>query len=1157
MSARNSKRSSGGNKRGGVRRTPSGPARKTLPVPTAKPRAMAHEPKPTDGEPRAAERDLAAASPLPVETRGEGSVFPIVGIGASAGGLEALEQFLRHTPGKSGVAFVVIQHLDPTHKGMLVELLQRSTEMPVLQAKDHLTVERDHVYVIPPNKDMSLLHGRLHLMPQAAPRGLNLPIDFFFRSLAEDQHERSIGVILSGMGSDGTLGLRAIKEKAGAAFVQALPSAKFESMPRSVIEAGLADVVAPVEELPEKILAYSQRAPHINRAALPFEDKAQGSLEKVFILLRTQTGNDFSLYKRSTIYRRIERRMGLHQIDTVAHYVRYLRENPRETELLFKELLIGVTSFFREPIAWEHLRKDVLPALVSSRPAGGVLRAWVPGCSTGEEAYSLAIVFKEAMEPFAPIKNAALQIFATDLDREAIEKARHGIYPANIAADVSPERLRRFFVQEERGYRVGKEIRDMVVFAPQNIIMDPPFTKLDILSCRNLLIYLSSELQKKLIPLFHYSLNPGGVLFLGTAETVGTFTHLFSPLDGKTRIYRRLDQAVVAMPVDFPASVLPMTVPAQGGDTEAEGGAQVKGPPANLQTLADRVLVQRFSPVGILCNEKGDVLYISGRTGRYLEPPIGRANLNVVAMAREGLRYDLSRAFATAARDNKPVEVRGLTVRNDSGNQTVNLTIQKLAEPKELRGTLMVIIADAPPPPEEKKPRSHRKAEPSRLAELEQEVQRARDEVQTAREEMQTSQEELKSTNEELQSTNEELQSSNEELTTSKEEMQSLNEELQTVNHELQAKVDELSRANNDMKNLLNSTDIATLFLDSQLNVRRFTTPTSRIIKLIAGDAGRPITDITSDLNYPELADDAREVLRTLVFKEKLVGTHEGHWYAVRIMPYRTLENVIDGVVLTFTDATVSKDLETALHEQASQLRQLAGSLPVLLWAARPNGSCDFISRQWLDYTRMSEGELLGYGWLHAVHAEEREPVREAWRAAVKTGSLLDVELRIRRGDDAYRWFKTQAIPIRDSQGQIVRWYGASTDVDDLKRAQASVIEERDRVADLLENLQAGVIALNHDLAVTALNPAAERILDRTRHQVVGRGLFDALPAARGSTLDHKLNEALRERAPLTFDARLDGAPQAIPYTVRVFPQRRADGLTLLLEPGPGERTAR
>src|SRR5580765_5106415 len=483
--------------------------------------------------------------------------FPTVGIGASAGGLEALDHFLRHVPKNSGMAFVIVQHLDPTRKGIMAELLQRATGMKVIQVKDRTRVQPNCVYVIPPNKDMSILHGVLHLLEPASPRGLRLPIDLFLRSLAQDQKEHSIGVILSGMGSDGTLGLRAIKEKGGLVLVQDPATAKFDGMPRSAIDSGLADIVAPVDDLPGRILAYLQRTPLVHTPELALEDKTQSALEKAIILLRAQTGHDFSLYKKNTFYRRIERRMGIHQIEKIADYIRYLRENSQELNLLFKELLIGVTSFFRDGAAWNELREKVIPALIARRPDGHVLRAWVPGCSTGEEAYSLAMMFKEAREKMKLGKKITLQVFATDLDKDAIDKARRGIYPENISADVSPEQMRRFFIKEERGYRVITEIREMVIFAPQSLIVDPPFTKLDILSCRNLLIYLASELQKKLIPLFHYSLSPGGILFLGSAESIGAFTDLFAPLNNKLRIFQRTESAMRVEPIDFPPSFAP------------------------------------------------------------------------------------------------------------------------------------------------------------------------------------------------------------------------------------------------------------------------------------------------------------------------------------------------------------------------------------------------------------------------------------------------------------------------------------------------------------------------------------------------------------------------------------------------------------------------
>jgi two-component system CheB/CheR fusion protein len=1102
--------------------------------------------------------DTAEEEPSPEQRApADGPVFPIVGIGASAGGLEALELFLKNVPAQSGMAFVIVQHLDPLHKGNLVALLQRDTRMPVLEVKDRQRVEADHTYVIPPGKDLSILGGVLHLMPQAHPRGLNLPIDLFFRALAQDQQERSIGVILSGMGSDGTLGLRAIKEKAGAAFVQSMESAKFDGMPRSAIDAGLADVVAPVEELPPKIVAYRQHALHIRPSDEPLEEKSKGALEKVFILLRSHTGNDFSYYKKSTVYRRIERRMGLHQIDKLTNYVRYLRENPREIELLFRELLIGVTSFFRDPTTWEHMKNKALPDLLNGRASGSIIRAWVPGCSTGEEAYSLAMVFKEALESLKATKNVSLQVFATDLDKDAIEKARAGVYPANIVADVSPERLRRFFIQDERGYRVNKEIREMVVFAPQNIIMDPPFTKLDIVSCRNLLIYLSSELQKKIIPLFHYSLCPGGILLLGSAETVGAFTGLFLSFDAKSRIYRRLEGSAGAGHLDFPAA---FAKKAAGAPDEANGEPRALSawPPVNLQTLAEHVLIQRFSPAAILTSDKADILYISGRTGKYLEPAVGRATMNLFAMARDGLRLELTSAFSTALREDRAVTVRGVKVGTNGGTQTVDLTVQRLDEPKDLRGTVMIILADAPEPDPAKHaaPRSTG----TRIIELERELQRAHDEIQITREEMQTSQEELKSTNEELQSTNEELQSTNEELTTSKEEMQSMNEELQTVNHELQSKVEELSRANNDMKNLLNSTDIATLFLDGNLRVRRFTTQTANLIKLIASDAGRPITDIAGDLEYPELAEDANEVLRTLIFKERLVAGTKSRWFTVRIMPYRTLENVIDGVVITFTDASTIQSIETTLRQQTNELRQVVESLPPLVWRCKTDGSCDYIGPQWVAYTGTSAADLQGYGWIEALHPDERESARQQWRAALKSGSALDREVRIRAKDGKYRWFQLRLLPIRDAHDRVVKWYGTNTDVHDAKLALDQRKENADRLISLLENVTEPFLTVDDsgDRVVYA-NLAAKRLFTSSSGSLVGKNLTQILPELANGPFRESFRRVAEDGRETSFEARFerpsfngDGR-----FDVRVFSNSVGVGLFFQHHRRDGEPGAR
>lgn len=822
-----------------------------------------------------------------------------------------MTQFLANVRTPTGMAFVVIQHLDPTIKGMLPELLQRATKMKVMQAKDRTVVLPDCIYVIPPNRDLSILHGRLHLLNPVAPRGLRLPIDYFLRSLAEDQRDLSVGIILSGMGSDGTLGLKAIKENEGLVLVQDPETAKFGAMPSSAIGAGLADFVASPEELPSKLAENRRHTSLGGKTELPLENEVMSALDKVIIVLRSNSGHDFSLYRRSTLYRRVERRMGVHQIAKISAYVRFLQENPQEAEILFKELLIGVTRFFRDHEAWDQLGKKALPALLKGRPTGSVLRAWIAGCSTGEEAYSLAMLFKEQIGRTIYARNISLQIYATDLDREAINKARQGLYPENIVADIPAARLSRFFVKEENGYRVNKEIRSMVVFAPQNLIMDPPFTKLDIFCCRNLLIYLTPELQRRLIPLFHYILNPKGLLFLGSSESVGKFTNLFTAVAAKERLFRRNETLLGREELVYPTVLAPIKEALQN-DPAAPGR-----PTASLQVLADQMLRARFAPPAVVVNDQGDIVYISGHTGKYLEPAAGKANWNIIAMAREGLRYDLSSALQKVNRTKDSVTVRGISMGPGSEGQTVDVSVQALQEPKELRGMVLVVFGDAAPNVELKARATRPKSASSSTREgtLERELRRVRDEMKTSREEIQTSQEELKSLNEELQSTNEELQSTNEELTTSKEEMQSLNEELQTVNAELQSKLDELSLSNNDMKNLLNSTEIATVFLDNELRVRRFTPQAKAVFKLIPGDVGRPITDLTSTLLYPKLVADAHEVLRTLAVSEKSIGTIDDNWFTVRIMPYRTLDNRIDGVVITFSNITAAKKLEANMRE--------------------------------------------------------------------------------------------------------------------------------------------------------------------------------------------------------------------------------------------------
>ena len=847
-------------------------------------------------------------------SKGSTSQFPIVGIGASAGGLEALELFFQNLSGSCGMAFVIVQHLDPNHIGYMPELLQRATSMKVYQVTDRLKVKPDCIYIIPPNKSMSILNGTLYLFDLVESGGLRLPIDFFFRSLAEDLKERSIGIILSGMGSDGSLGLKAIKEMNGLVLVQDPASAKYDSMPRRATEAVVADIIAPVDDLPSKLIACLKLKPEVDSEQY-IDSKYRSNLDKIIILLRERSGHDFSLYKKNTLFRRIERRKSVHQIDKIDNYVRFLQVNPKEIEILFKELLIGVTSFFRDAQVWEYLKEIILPDLIKKMPEGYVLRAWVAGCSTGEEAYSLAIMFMEMLEKVNAQKKITYQIFATDLDQNAIEFARKGIYSANIVSDVSSERLKRFFSVEREGYRINSAIREMIVFAPQNMTKDPPFTKLDILSCRNLLIYIEPELQKKLVSLFHYCLNQDGILLLGTSETIGDKNNGFTELNLKLKIFKRTDANLLNDFDDFPDSFFRNKI---ARPVEAVSPKVVE----NIQSLADELFLQQFSPPGVLVNEKGDIIYFTGRTGKYLEPVAGKANWNIYSMLREGLRKEIPIAFRKAMQSFDPVVLRNLNIASDGSAQNVDITIKRIEKPDQIKGMIMIVFNDVQAKDEQvnEHAKTGKHSSTGRLKELENELQRCYAEIRSTHEQMQTSHEELKSTNEEFQSINEELQSTNEELTTSKEEMQSLNEELQTVNAELQNKVNDYQQSNDDMKNLLNSTEIATLFLDKDLNIRRYTDQVANLMKIRKTDIGRPFTDLTTDLIYADISMHALQVLKTLIFTETAIATNDGRWYNVRIMPYRTNDDRIDGLVITFSDITESKKLEIELKKANESL---------------------------------------------------------------------------------------------------------------------------------------------------------------------------------------------------------------------------------------------
>ncbi len=759
--------------------------------------------KRTQTPPNAQPAATAAPASAPPAPEPSGQGFAIVGIGASAGGLEAFEQFFHHAASDSGMAYVLVPHLDPSHASILTEILQRCTTMSVLEAQDQMAVEPNHVYVIPPNRDMVIFHGSLQLSVPEHPRGQRMPIDAFLRSLAEDQGENAVGIILSGTGTDGTLGARAILGAGGITLVQEPASAKFDGMPSSAIQSGYATQVLAAGRMPEALQAGIRKLAVLQQ--VPVASTSAGGLNHILLQLRSATGHDFSQYKKSTIGRRIERRMAQHDIDNTEVYARYLKEHPPELQALFKELLINVTRFFRDPEAFVALKLDILPMLLKDKREDYVFRAWVAGCASGEEAYSIAMLLREHMD--ATRTEFKVQLYATDLDDDAIASARGGVYPPNIAQDLTPERLRRFFTRDETGLRVKKEIREMVVFAVQNVIKDPPFTRLDLLSCRNLMIYLEPELQARLIPAFHYALKPGGVLFLSPSESIGNHIELFATLNRKWKLYRATASTASARSLMTSGMAW-----ATGAASKIPEESMQKAKEVNFAELTRRVLLQSYAPASVVTDLKGNIRFVHGDTGRYLRAAPGQATLNVVEMAREGLQLEL-RAAVMAASQGTPTLNRAVSVRTNGDFHGVGFSVRPLAEP------------DA-------------------------------------------------------------------------------GEELITVNTELQSKIEQLSHMQNDMKNLLDNINIGTVFLDRNLAIKRFTREAVKVYRLAASDVGRPLGDIKSKLEGEDLLRESETVLDTLVPIEREVRSDDGTWFLARVQPYRTVDNVIDGVVLTFTDIT-------------------------------------------------------------------------------------------------------------------------------------------------------------------------------------------------------------------------------------------------------------
>ena len=823
------------------------------------------------------------------------ATFPIVGIGFSAGGLEALEELFRHLPANVNAAFVVISHQHVNQTSMLPEIIARWTDLPILNAADGLSTQPNHIYLPPPGSRVAILHARLHLVNGDSSGRPLLAIDHFLCSLAEDQQENAVGIILSGTGTDGSIGLKGIRAEGGLTLAQEPRSAKFAGMPQNAIALGVVDLISVPAEMGLRLANFLQHRT-LRPGRMVITDDTKRELSKILVLLRDFVGNDFSLYKFTTTLRRIERRMNLHQIRTFANYAQHLQTDSDEAHALYRDLLIGVTSFFRDASVYNVLTQEGLPRLLGEKPEGSTVRVWVPACSTGEEAYSLVILLHEYLTQHK--RRLTIQMFATDIDGDAIEKARHGLYPEGIASQISPERLDAYFLKEDSHYRVKPVVRDCITFSTHNLLRDAPFTKLDLLSCRNFLIYLRSETQHGLIPLFHYALRPHGLLLLGTAETVDGFTTLFAPLDRRSHIFSR-HVGLASLPVremrlaPVGEPVPPASVPAPYRE------------PVLIESI-HTVLLDQFVPPTVFINQQDHVVYIQGRTGDYLEPAPGAANQDVSDMARPEVRSDLLAAIQLARKKNRIVVRKGLRLQR-RGRRGTMFTVTPLPASGVLNGLLMIVFDTEAARVVPLSTALRRLPSVGKERTITLELEYAQQRLQRTNTDLQVSNEEFKSSNEELQSTNEELQSTNEELETTKEELQSLNEELITVNAQLQNKFEEAANANDDLKNLVNSTEVATIFLDDALRIKRFTPDASRVSKVIASDIGRPFEDIRSSVRYDSLLDDARTVLRTLVFKEQEVRAEDGRWYLLRIVPYRTSKNIIDGIVLTYLEITAYK----------------------------------------------------------------------------------------------------------------------------------------------------------------------------------------------------------------------------------------------------------
>ena len=1057
--------------------------------------------------PRRKEQQQATPLPQVTDERDESSdSFPIVGVGASAGGIEAFSELLKGLPHDTGMAFVLVQHLPPTRTSMLAEILSRTTRMTVTEVHDEATVTPNCVYVIPPGRTMTVHHGILKLREQSA--GLHRPIDEFLTSLADDVAYRAIGVILSGTATDGTLGCEAIKAAGGITFAQD-DTAQHEGMPRSAIAAGCIDFVLAPRAIAAELARIAQH-PYVARPTTG-ADSAKADVDAVINVLRQGSGIDFSQYKSNTLQRRITRRMVLNKISNLADYAGCLKNNPAEVEALAQDILIGVTSFFRNPEAFESLRNKVFPRLFKERAARDPIRAWVLGCSTGEEAYSIAMALTEyAAEIHSTVP---IVLYATDLNGPVIEKSRAGFYPKSIANDLTPERLRRFFVESDGGYRVSKSIRDLCIFARQNVLMDPPFSRMDLISCRNVMIYMEPGLQRKLLPILHYALKPHGYLFLGPSETISTNRELFEAEDQKHKIYSKKGVPTPlhhSLPlghyVPLPTEKRPEAWRDPGKDVQAE-----------LQREAERILLTRYVPAGVLVNAEYDVLQFRGDTGAYLAPAPGKASLNVLKMAREGLLVSLRSALQRARKEDAPIREDEVRVRSNGGYRDLSLAVIPIRRNHSKERYYWVLFeADSEAERVESRAQStariptaaaaSREEKDRHILRLTQELAATREYLQSVIEQQEAANEELQSANEEVQSANEELQSINEELETSKEEIQSSNEELTTVNEELHNRNEELNRANNDLNNLFGSVQMAMVMVWQDLRIRRFTPVAEKLLNLIGTDVGRPISDIKFNLSIPDLSSLLTEVIDTVTIKEMEVQDRQGRWYLLRIRPYRTMDNKIDGAVIVLVDIDALKRNQEVLERQARLLEQAHEAV----FVREVNGA--------IVYWNRGAEFLYGYPREEALGRIAHELLGKSWEKQAALSEVLERdgrwngELEHRTSDG--REIIVDSIQVLFREGERSLVLETNRDVTERKRLEDAL---RRRVDDLdaadrhknqflamlahelrnpLAPLRNAVQILKSDRSTDITNAKARDVIDRQVGNMA-RLVDDLLDAAR------------------------------------------------------------